>query len=1226
MASWAVSVLLGPFVLEEPIGRGGIAEVWRAAHKEEGTPAAIKVITSKHARSARFTATFKTEVHAVARLSHPAIVTVLDQGLVSEAAERGTKGRLVAGSPYLAMELASLGALDRAKLPLDWNDTYRVLMTLLDALAHAHARGVVHRDLKLANVLISASTDLRPGLKLTDFGIAHALGHDMNPGQQDSTATGGTPAYMAPEQFLAEWREFGPWTDLYALGCMAHVLVTGAQPFRGSSPLEVARSHLYDPPPTLSSPFPLPAAFEAFVARLLAKEPIDRFQRAADAAWALRNIDEVHRKAIGQRRETTLDPATRGAELVDLLENQPVRPQEEPTAADVPAEAPTTLEIALPSGATRHETLVDDTRISLVTRWADLPDQTGSSAPLPKTMVEPSLSMLPPLPDTWRHPEPPPEPPALLGAGLGLYGLRAIPLVDRELERDRLWAALAEVRGKSEPRAVIVSGGPGVGKTRLVEWVTERADEVGSALVLRAGHSPIAGSSDGLSRMLGRFMQLVDMRRPELDERVRTRLAARGLSSAYEAAGLAEILSPADQGEGGGLPMVVRFANDRERHVLIHRILAQLGFERPVVVWIDDAQWGADALTFVKQVLESSGRGPEPILFLITVREDLIAERPVEAALLTAIEKTPRARRVELPPLGPDDHRRLVEELLLLEGELAEQVSMRTEGNPLFAVTLVGDWVARGVLRVGKRGFVLKAGEKAVIPDRIHELWSTRVERLVELRGASVLPALEMASLLGNEVEAIEWKMACQEAGIALPESLAADLANVRLVAVTASGFSFVHGMARESIERELMASSSRAHTAGLHSAIVRMLEKRWALETRGVAERIAEHLILAGRREEAVDPFLRAAKERHELGATERALILLDTREQLLDKLGAGPVDVRRGEAWILRAQIALVEGRPDEVELWSARAEASAKEASSKTLELATLRTRAMLAYERSDLSTARGYYERMRDLATKARIKESQVDAVLGLADVTYRFGDLAAAGKQYEQALLLAETAQARARSAHALWGLGYVELWRGDLGKAEKYFRRQESILSDLGIRLGVARAESALGEVARISGDLSAAEAWYRKALASHQAIGSSEAHVVELNLAMVLIQRREFRAALGLIEPIIAAFSRDDARGDLSAAYVQCLPCRAGLRDWRGWDLDFAESIRLLQEVPQRDGDVAAMMELAGDQALEAKEHDRARAAYQVALDHWTTLGRADRASALRVKLTAMA
>src|SRR5688572_26071033 len=161
---------LGPFELIEPIARGGMAEVWRGVHARQKVPVAIKVITSSRARHPEFLAAFQNEVQAVARLHHPSIVMIFDHGAVPAESARASGERLTAGSPYLAMELASWGALDRVRLPLKWDDLLRILLSLLDALAHAHARGVIHRDLKPGNILLSAPNDIRPGLKLTDFG------------------------------------------------------------------------------------------------------------------------------------------------------------------------------------------------------------------------------------------------------------------------------------------------------------------------------------------------------------------------------------------------------------------------------------------------------------------------------------------------------------------------------------------------------------------------------------------------------------------------------------------------------------------------------------------------------------------------------------------------------------------------------------------------------------------------------------------------------------------------------------------------------------------------------------------------------------------------------------------------------------------------------------------------------------------------------------------------
>src|SRR5690606_33066484 len=146
-----------------------------------------------------------------------------------------------------------------------WSRLRALLLELLDGLAHAHARGVVHRDLKPANILIALPADGRPGLKLTDFGIARALGAtDAN---QDGLVSG-TPHYMAPEQILNELRDQGPWTDLYSLGCLAYQFATGQRIFNGTGH-EVLRAQVHAYPPPVEGPH-VPPGFQRWLERMLA--------------------------------------------------------------------------------------------------------------------------------------------------------------------------------------------------------------------------------------------------------------------------------------------------------------------------------------------------------------------------------------------------------------------------------------------------------------------------------------------------------------------------------------------------------------------------------------------------------------------------------------------------------------------------------------------------------------------------------------------------------------------------------------------------------------------------------------------------------------------------------------------------------------------------------------------------------------------------------------------
>jgi tetratricopeptide (TPR) repeat protein len=182
------------------------------------------------------------------------------------------------------MEFAGAGTL--AKLhDITWPELRAILLVLLDALAHAHAHGVIHRDIKPENVLLCGRDDLRPGLKLTDFGIAFAL-EDAKTREE----VHGTPHYMAPEQLTGEERDQGPWTDLYALGCLAWRLATGAPPFAGRRQMQLITAHRGIRPPALVPTVPVPAGFEWWLRTLLEKKPWHRFQCAADAASALRDL------------------------------------------------------------------------------------------------------------------------------------------------------------------------------------------------------------------------------------------------------------------------------------------------------------------------------------------------------------------------------------------------------------------------------------------------------------------------------------------------------------------------------------------------------------------------------------------------------------------------------------------------------------------------------------------------------------------------------------------------------------------------------------------------------------------------------------------------------------------------------------------------------------------------------------------------------------------------
>ncbi|MCA9491668.1 MAG: protein kinase [Myxococcales bacterium] len=278
-----VAVVLGGFDLERELGSGSMGVVYAGRHHVVGAPVAVKVLTAESARHPRRVRLIEDEIRTLARLDHPGIVPILDHGTVDHVAELCSGGRLVRGSPYFAMAQVSGVSLLTLAGQRPWPEVRRVLLQLLRALSYAHARDVVHLDLKPENVLWDEE---QQRVVLLDFGIAAIRGRGRG-----RLRVAGTPTTMAPEQWRGQWWTFGPWTDLYAVGCLATTLLTGRAPFQGDSVEAYRRAHEQHPPPPLRPRVAVPPGVEGWLRQLLAKDPADRYPNAALAALDLEALE-----------------------------------------------------------------------------------------------------------------------------------------------------------------------------------------------------------------------------------------------------------------------------------------------------------------------------------------------------------------------------------------------------------------------------------------------------------------------------------------------------------------------------------------------------------------------------------------------------------------------------------------------------------------------------------------------------------------------------------------------------------------------------------------------------------------------------------------------------------------------------------------------------------------------------------------------------------------------
>jgi tRNA A-37 threonylcarbamoyl transferase component Bud32 len=252
-------LLAGRYELEELVGTGGMSSVYRAHDRLLERDVALKILHQSHLADAETIERFRREARAVAQLSHPCIVTVIDRG------EDDDRQFIV--FEYIAGE--NLKQVIEKRGPLPVREALELVIQVGRALAFAHSSGLVHRDVKPQNVLLNGDGQV----KVTDFGIARSLGVD---GVTQTGTVLGTSNYIAPEQ--ASGKQVDAHTDVYSLGVVLFELLTGRVPFEGENFVSVAMRHVTEPPPNVLDLRPdAPVRAADAVERALAKDPEDRF-------------------------------------------------------------------------------------------------------------------------------------------------------------------------------------------------------------------------------------------------------------------------------------------------------------------------------------------------------------------------------------------------------------------------------------------------------------------------------------------------------------------------------------------------------------------------------------------------------------------------------------------------------------------------------------------------------------------------------------------------------------------------------------------------------------------------------------------------------------------------------------------------------------------------------------------------------------------------------------
>ncbi|MCI1634881.1 Stk1 family PASTA domain-containing Ser/Thr kinase [Bifidobacterium sp.] len=269
------SLANGRYELGQLIGRGGMAEVHVAQDARLGRTVAIKIMRSDLTNDEIFLSRFRREAHSVAQLNNPNIVSIYDSGEETLEDENGNHERV----PYLVMEYVkgqTLRDIIKSNGPLSQRDAEQVMLGVLNALEYSHRMGIIHRDIKPGNIMISD----QGMVKVMDFGIARAL-DDSAATMTQSQGVVGTAQYLSPEQARGESVDMR--SDLYSAGCVLYEMLTGRPPFKGDSAVAIAYQHVSEvaTPPSALIPG-LPKMWDSICAKAMAKDRQNRYGTAAD--------------------------------------------------------------------------------------------------------------------------------------------------------------------------------------------------------------------------------------------------------------------------------------------------------------------------------------------------------------------------------------------------------------------------------------------------------------------------------------------------------------------------------------------------------------------------------------------------------------------------------------------------------------------------------------------------------------------------------------------------------------------------------------------------------------------------------------------------------------------------------------------------------------------------------------------------------------------------------
>jgi eukaryotic-like serine/threonine-protein kinase len=622
------------------------------------------------------------------------------------------------------------------------------------------------------------------------------------------------------------------------------------------------------------------------------------------------------------------------------------------------------------------------------------------------------------------------------------------------------------------------------------------------------------------------------------------------------------------------------------RRTLCVRLLRQIAVHRPLVLHIDQPQWGRETMAVMRKLAEGP---PVAVMMLVTTSAHL--------------QGVPEHRHLTVAPLDRPHTQRLIDALLHVEAPLAESLAERAEGVPLFVAQLLGDWVSRGVLVPGPDGWRLAKGAQVAIPDALHGVW---VDRVADAAGVGRgTEALEIAAVLGVEVDWAEWRAAAESAGVAIPAGLLDGLVDGGLAAADGDRWRFAHGLLAESLVRQ---AEEGGRVAAHHAACAQALAQAQHHQAHKLHRR-AHHLEMAGAVDLALDAACEAVTAYFTKGSYSASLELAETGCGLLDRDRFPPSDPRRG---LLRMFIGRVAERRGDFDAATERFEVLLRNARTH----GWLDLRAAALHQLGHMAGIRGHGLLAEHLlrsglafARREGLMFRELDIVRGLAGhLGYEGRNLESLGL-LDQALPSAEASGAGFQHGSVLLARGSALLSLNRLDEADTALLQAQAILVAEGAHHQVSRIANLRGEVARLRGDLDSALSHYRASLSFRERSGDAISAPHRLNVALTFLALGEPAAAAEYAAEALDETERLGFPTFMGHAAVVLMHASAQLGDWDRCE-SLAERVApSLRATRSHEADTARSLHAVGSLAAEAGRASLAVRALGWAVVQWRPL-----------------